>query len=453
MLIDTSGRVWSMRRDEAMIAQAMEQRQRVLKSVAAGDERAGLQALAVSGAEPLDGSDFGYVVDGVAVIPVRGMLMRSFSWYFWSYEEICRDIQIACNNAAVERIVLDIDSPGGLVSGLADAAEVIRDCDKPIMAFAGGMCASAAYHLAASCDQIFVGSGTIVGSVGSVIEYIDFEPMFEAMGAKVVRIVAEDSPNKRLDPHSDEGRAEMQALVDAACDRMIADIALGRGVDEATVLADFGQGSVFEEGEALRRAMIDGFGPLNALIAGLAGRDSGNADPAPAAEETNMDWGSLTTAQLREHRADLVTEIEAAVPPREDTTATEARVNEAVAAERTRIAAIDELAVEGFGELTEKAKSEGWTPEAYALAVVKADKAKGTSHLAQLAAEDDAANVTPIKQRETTVTLTEGEADEASLKAKWDKDADLRREFGNDFGGYKAFAINESAGRAKILAR
>lgn len=456
MLIDQSGRVWSMRPDEAMIAEASRLRQQVLGADAATYPEGALVSLGLSGGEPLDGSDFARVIDGTAIVPVRGMLMRSYSWFFWSYEEICRDIQLAQDSRAVERIVLDIDSPGGLVSGLADAFEVIRDCDKPVEAFAGGMCASAAYHLASGCDRITAGSGTIIGSVGSVIEYVDFEPMFEAMGAKIVRIVAKDSPNKRLDPHSEEGRAEMQALVDAACDRMITDIAQGRGISEAEVLSGFGQGTVFEEGEALRRGMIDGRGTLKAMIAGLAARDDETAAPAPAEQETTMDWTSLTVAQLREHRADLVTEIEAAVPTGADEDAVTARVDEAVTVERTRMAEIDEVAVEGHQALTEQAKSEGWSVEKYALEVVKADKASGAGHLKQLASEDAAANVTPLRPAETRQTISGGDddaADEGALKAAWDKDADLRREFGGNFDAYKAYAKADAQGRVKVLKR
>ncbi|MDP3960291.1 MAG: S49 family peptidase [Pseudorhodobacter sp.] len=437
MLVDRSARVWALRPDDVVASHALQQR---------ADRREASPQAQVGGTM-LEGSDFARVIDGVAVIPVMGPLMRSASFWMWSYEEVGRDLKLAQGNAAVRAIVLDIDSPGGLVAGCSDLAVMIRASGpKPVEAFVGGMAASAAYWLAAATGRITLGSGAIIGSVGAVIEYVDMEPVLKKMGAQIVRVVAEQSPNKRLDPDSAEGRAELQALVDASGAEFVANVAAHRGVSEADVLDRFGQGMIFDGAEAIRRSMADQKGTMESLIAELAGRDHGaDAAPAAAAQEKPMDWASLTLAALREHRADLVADIEAAI-------ATTAGA-EAAATERARILGLDEIAVAGHEAAVDAAKKDGkTTPGELALQIVRADKASGSTYLATRAAADPVAAVVmaPVVTRSTA--QASGSIEDRA-KATWDASADLQSEFAGNFAAYVAFEKAAASGQARILQR
>ena len=444
MLVDRSARVWAMRRDDIVAAQALQ----VRAAKAEGNP------VALMGGSPLDGSDFARVIDGVAVIPVMGPLMRSFSWWAWSYEEILRDVRLAQADGGVRAIILDIDSPGGLVAGCEDtAAQIHAAGPKPIEAFVGGMGASAAYWLASAASRINLGSGAILGSIGSVIEYIDLEPYFEKMGARIVRVVAEQSPNKRLDPDSPEGKAEMQALVDASGADFVAAVAKFRGVSTEDVLSEFGQGLVFDGAEAIRRGMADRRTTLDELIAELAGRDpNSNAAPAAVAQEKPMDWANLTLAALREHRADLVNDIEttATEAATSDITTKTAKAGEdAAKAERDRIFGIDEIAVAGHEDVIAAAKADGKTTAAeVALQIVKADKASGSNHLNNRASGDEGLSVPPVKPDQAAAA---GGTVEEKAKAAWDADANLRSEFDGDFAAYLSFEKASTSGRARIL--
>jgi capsid assembly protease len=431
MLVDQSARVWAMRRDDVMASQALQFR----AAVANGE----VEAFGLG--DRLEGSDFARVVDGVAIIPVKGPLMRAFSYWMWSYEEIGRDLQLAQASNLVRAIVLDIDSPGGLVAGCGDlAAAISTSGPKPVESFVGGMAASAAYWLASSATRVRVGSGAILGSIGSVIEYVDFEPMLEKMGAKMVRVVAEQSPNKRLDPHGPEGQAEMQALVDAAGAEFVAGVAAARGVTVVEVMDRFGQGLVFDGMEAIVRGMADDRTTLEEMVAELAGRDQiVIAAPAAAAQETPMDWASIDLAALQQHRPELVTAIEAAAG------------TAASAAERERILGLDEVSIEGFEELVAAAKADGkTTPAELALQIVRADKKAGSNHLAQRAASEITASVAPV-QPQVTTSVDVSAPLEQRAKAQWDKDAELRAEFGDDFATFLAFEKANASGSARIM--
>lgn len=449
MLIDQSGRIWAMRFDQMAVQEAISLRK----------DRDEDRVLSIAGGAPLDGSDFARVTNGVAVVPVRGMLLRSMNYWFWSYEEIQRDVALALASDEVGAVILDVDSPGGYSAGVGDLAAWLRDQgaakDKPIHAFVGGMAASAAYNIASATHEIGMGSSSAAGSIGTVIEYVDVEPMWEKLGAKMVRVVAEQSPNKRLDPHSEEGRAEMQALVDAGAAEFIASVAAGRNVSEDTVLSDFGQGLVFDSSEAIRRGMADRRITLHDMIAELAGRDNAiPAVPAAAEEESPMNWESITSAALREHCPGIVTEIEDAATAAANTDrqgAIDAAAEAARTAERERIMEIDEIAVAGHEDLVSAAKADGKTTAAQlALQIVKADKAAGGTMLSSRESDDDSLGVPPAPQSGSGPAAPASGSIEDRAKAAWNKDADLRAEFGDDFDTYLAFAKAEESGQARV---
>ena len=155
-----------------------------------------------------------------------------------------------------------------------------------------------------------------------------------------------------------------------------------------------------------------------------------------------MDWASLTLAALREHRADIVEEIEGA--------ASATAVDQAVEAERNRIIGLDEVAVAGYEDMAEAAKRDGKTsPEQLALQILKAEKASGSNHLAAAAAADAAVQI-PAAPLVTESKANAGDTIEDRAKAEWDKDADLRAEFGGDYDAYLAFAKADSVGLARV---
>lgn len=449
MYVDGSGRVWAMRPDPAGIAAAAQLR------VAAREKQSPLAGMA---GEQLEGSDFARLVDGVAVIPMRGALMNRINWAFWSYEEIARDIQLAMGNARAEAILLDIDSPGGLVAGCSDLAAMIQSVReiKPLHAHANGMCASAAYMLGASASRLHLASGCMIGSVGTVIEYLDLEPYFEALGARMVRVVAEQSPNKRLDPESDSGRAEMQALVDAGAEEFLNMLASGRGLSRDEVFQRFGQGLVFEPSEAIRRGMADGMATHDDILAELAGREiSSSAGSAAAGKERLMDWASITAAALREHRPDLVEAIEADARAGVDVEGAADTARAAGAeAERARILGIEEVAVAGHEDLVAAAKADGkTTAEQVAVQIITAQKAAGAGYLAARTEAEAAVGQVPAAPTGATVPRSGSQpATDEDARAAWTASAELQAEF-RDVEDYVAFARAEQRQKVILLRK
>ncbi|WP_337054090.1 S49 family peptidase [Pseudoxanthomonas sp. USHLN014] len=353
------------------------------------------EALQARVGRPLDNARTITMRDGVAVVPITGPVFRYANLFTeisgaTSTQVLATDIQAALDNPYVRGIVLDINSPGGEATGINELAKLIRAgaARKPIKAYAGGTMASAAYWLGAAADQIVIDETAVLGSIGVVMSYLDTTARDAKSDVRRVEIVSSQSPDKRVDPSTDEGRAKVQAQVDALADVFVGAVARYRGTSTDAVLADFGRGGVRVGADAIKAGMADRIGSLESVIAELAGSAS---NPK---RTTNMSSNKgqvtvSTTEDLRNALAAGHTAEQIAIASNDDAIATARRQGEeagraaatdtAIAAERTRIADIQALAREGFEAETQAAIANGDTPAAFALTLVKAAQDRGIS--------------------------------------------------------------------------
>ena len=162
---------------------------------------------------------------GTAIVPVSGVLINR-SEYFgegaWatSYPMLSKQLALAAADPQVHRIALAVDSPGGMVSGILQAADSIRSARsaKPVTAIVGGMAGSAAYWLASQAGSIWLADDfSQVGSIGVYTMHMDVSGALKQMGIDISLIHA--GANK-VDGHPfaalpKDVRAEMQAGVEA----------------------------------------------------------------------------------------------------------------------------------------------------------------------------------------------------------------------------------------------
>ena len=136
--------------------------------------------------------------NSVAVISVKGVLMKE--------DMVCgpagtstlgRIIQQADNNPDISAMVLHIDSPGGTVDGTEALANIIRNTNKPVVAFADGLMASAAFWIGSAASEIMTSTDTDeIGSVGVIMRFADWQPHWEKKGVKFHTVAASTSPEK-----------------------------------------------------------------------------------------------------------------------------------------------------------------------------------------------------------------------------------------------------------------
>lgn len=198
------------------------------------------------------------VEGNVARIPVAGTLTKKpdfFAMFFGggntTYAALQRAVMTAAGNPAVKQIVLDVDSYGGAVDGLFETLDLIdgvRQQGKKMTAVVENA-QSAAYAIAAATGRIEArGDGATVGSIGTAVSYW--------VSPNVVDITNSDSPNKRPDVRTEEGKKVVVEYLDQINDIFVGAIARGRGVGAETVRERFGRGASFTA-TAAPKGMVD----------------------------------------------------------------------------------------------------------------------------------------------------------------------------------------------------
>ena len=214
---------------------------------------------------------------GIAVLPLYGVITQRGNMIedvsgpgSVSTQKFAAALRQALADESVSQILIDIDSPGGSVYGVAELADeiVAARAQKPIIAIANSLAASAAYWIGCSASEFYVTPGGEVGSIGVWQAHFDYSQALAAEGVTPTLISAgtykvEGNPYAPLEP---EAQAFMQSRVDDYFLTFSKAVAKGRGVPIAQVRNGMGQGRVLGADAALEQNMVDGIVTLDEAI-------------------------------------------------------------------------------------------------------------------------------------------------------------------------------------------
>lgn len=182
-----------------------------------------------------------YTIEGsTAHIPIVGILMKQIPSIFklfgieaTSYLDIQDAVKGALASGQVERIQLDVDSPGGLVNGVAETADIIRAARsiKPVTAIVDEMSASGAYWLSSQATAIHAQRTSLIGSIGVFTVFVDSSEAAKERGLKVHVIRSGEHKGMGVPgaPITDEQLAAMQEMIDGTAAIFVKAVAEGRG--------------------------------------------------------------------------------------------------------------------------------------------------------------------------------------------------------------------------------
>ena len=183
---------------------------------------------------------------GVEVIPVHGFLVSRANHLdvcetMTSYEGLRASIKQAIADPMVERIVLDIDSPGGSAVGCFELAADIRAASliKPISGLVNFSAYSAAYFIASACTEVVVSQTSGVGSIGVIASHMDRSRMLEGAGVKVTTVYAGAHKNdlNPNEPLTEQSLAVLNTIVQENYQLFAGAVAQYRNLDLAKVIA------------------------------------------------------------------------------------------------------------------------------------------------------------------------------------------------------------------------
>ena len=231
---------------------------------------------------------------GDAVIPIRGVIAKHASQVSGisgprgtSTRAVEADIERALADKDVRRIILDIESPGGAIDGVAELADAVyaARAQKPVIAYANDLMASAAYWIGAQANEVYATPGALVGSIGvySVIEDLSRYAQNLGIDVEVIR----SAPLKggaAGAPVLPEQREVIQEIVDGAHLRFVEAVARGRNVTE-TRADEWATGRVWSADKALELGLIDGIKSFSETLTSTHG---GRRSQLAVSEEVSM---------------------------------------------------------------------------------------------------------------------------------------------------------------------
>ncbi|PSJ64498.1 S49 family peptidase [Kumtagia ephedrae] len=216
----------------------------------------------------------------VAVLPLRGVIANRMNMMSdisggTSSEGFGRLFDAAVVDDAVKAIILDVDSPGGAVSGTDELSGRIFAARgrKPIVAHVNATAASAAYWIATAADEMVLAPSAEVGSIGVYGVHDDLSGALEKMGVKKTIISAGEfkAEGNPFGPLSEEAIAHRQARVNAYNDQFIKTVARNRGVSQSAVREGFGKGRMVMAQAAIDAGMADSIATLDETIGRFVG--------------------------------------------------------------------------------------------------------------------------------------------------------------------------------------
>ncbi|WP_420408690.1 S49 family peptidase [Hoeflea sp.] len=236
------------------------------------------ETLAAYRAEQADKGERLQIRDDVAILNVEGPLFKKANLFTamsgaTSYEMLRRDLQVALDDPSISGILLSVSSPGGEAFGCDELAQAIFAARnvKPIHAFVSGQACSGGYWVASAASKVTVSDIAMLGSIG-VVMGLEKRTNDAARGVERFEFVSSQSPGKRPDPSSDDGKAQIQKTVDDMAAVFVSAVAKHRGVSIDDVVKKFGAGGVEIGANAVSAGMADAVGQFEEALGALSKR-------------------------------------------------------------------------------------------------------------------------------------------------------------------------------------
>lgn len=205
------------------------------------------------------GSSFGGTV---AVIPIQGEIAYSSSDLLGgsiTNPDAIKDlIKKADDDASVNAIFLDINSPGGTPVASTEIMEAVKNCKKPVVAWISDTGASGAYLVASGADKIVASKSSWVGSIGVILSLTNLSDLYKMIGIDKYSIKGGKYKDMGADYRNltPEEQDILQKMVDQEHDNFISIIAENRKLDKDYVKS-IAEGQVFTGTQAKDLKLVD----------------------------------------------------------------------------------------------------------------------------------------------------------------------------------------------------
>lgn len=198
-----------------------------------------------------------------------------------SSESIVRQFKKFGEDKSIKAILLKVNTPGGGVAASQEMYEAIkktRDSGKPVVVSISSLGASGGYYAACGGSLIIANPGSLVGSIGVIINLMNFRELAEKIGIseniiKSGELKDAGNPFREL---NEMDREYFQNLVDDSYDQFLDVVSSARKIEKEK-LREYANGRVFTGRQAKEIGLVDSLGTfedavrITGEIAGIEG--------------------------------------------------------------------------------------------------------------------------------------------------------------------------------------
>ncbi|MGD2124704.1 MAG: signal peptide peptidase SppA [Desulfobacteraceae bacterium] len=193
--------------------------------------------------------------DRIGVIPIEGTITDS--------QPIVSQLVNFKKDNRIKAIILRVNSPGG---GVAPSQEIYREVRKTItakkvIASMGSLAASGGYYIASAADRIVANPGTLTGSIGVIMEFVQLEALLKKIGVGMEVLKSGEfkdigSPHRKM---TEREKELIRSLILDIQKQFVDAVAMGRhiSVEEVQEIAD---GRILSGAQSKELGLVDQLG-------------------------------------------------------------------------------------------------------------------------------------------------------------------------------------------------
>ena len=201
--------------------------------------------------------------DKIGVVDLDGVIVDP--------NEVVEDLRRFADDDSIKAIIIHVNSPGG---GVAASEEIYREVKrirdekhKRITASIQTVGASGAYYVSSATNKIYADSGSVVGSIGVIAEWVNYGDLMrwaklKPEVLKVGQFKDTGDPTRELTPAE---RQYMQGLIDNMYGQFVQAVADGRHAKTSDIKS-IADGRVWTGEQAMSLHLIDQIGDFRSAV-------------------------------------------------------------------------------------------------------------------------------------------------------------------------------------------
>lgn len=199
------------------------------------------------------GEDDVVMKDSIGVVRLEGFILDT--------KGLDRKLKKLDENEKIKGVILEVNSPGGVIAPTQLIYNRIMKMKKPVYAVMETVAASGGYYISVAADRVYAQESTTTGSIGVILKYSNTAELYEKIGIKSVVFKSgkmKDVPSASRELTQEE-RSYLQGHIMDLYEQFLRDVLKRRNMSEAR-LRELADGRVFSGRQAVELKLIDRIG-------------------------------------------------------------------------------------------------------------------------------------------------------------------------------------------------